>query len=328
MALERDPGAYATDARDLVFAMLNTSARDPRLPRPDYTVSAAHVYAQATRYLVSTTERLTALITCSGAFPFLGRHEWTADVGFRAQLPSWAIDYSSSQDTGMFPFHLFYPHYKLSKSASGSFKHVSTHQSQWNVLHVSGMRIDEIVQVAPAAAEKTGWPSDRYQQYDDAMNTAGWGFDHDDEEQWEVDRFPAVSALMHDCIAAVLGQAKKALQADRPAYYPHFGPTTVPLTPDPDEDQPQEIDTVPRLQQRVAPLAAFRCRSGRLGMAFASIRAGDVVAILHGLAYPAVLRRAESSGQYSVLGVCYAQDAMPGEGVTWAGEDADVIELV
>lgn len=330
---EHDLGAYASDARDLVYALL-TARENPRLPTPDYTVSAARVYAETTRAHSNTSQRLNALYVCSGAFPFLDRHDWTADVGFRSQLPSWAIDYSRSHTMDMFPVSLLYPHYKLSKSVCGGLKHLIADQSEWNVLKVAGMRIDEIVQVAPAAAEKTRWSSERYQQYDDAMHTAGWGFDHDVEDQWDVDRFPDVSAVMHDFIAAVLTEgciARQALRDQRsssPVYYPHFAGTVIPLTLEPVADQPQDTDIVPRLQQRVAPLAAFRCKTGRLGMASASINLGDDVAIVHGLASPAVLRRVPDTEQYSVLGVCYAEDTMQGEGVTWAEEEAEVIELV
>ena len=67
---------------------------------------------------------------------------------------------------------------------------------------------------------------------------------------------------------------------------------------------------------------------GHFGLAVVpwSTRVGDVIAILHGSSMPFVLRQMGEA--YRMIGVCFVDGMMYGERVTWAEEDADVMNIV
>jgi hypothetical protein len=44
--------AFATDPRDIIYAVLNLGAVPPATMIPDYTLSVGQVFAQATRYYI------------------------------------------------------------------------------------------------------------------------------------------------------------------------------------------------------------------------------------------------------------------------------------
>lgn len=54
---------------------------------------------------------------------------------------------------------------------------------------------------------------------------------------------------------------------------------------------------------------------------------GDRVAILHGCSLPVVLRACEG-GQVRLIGPCFVDGLMHGDGVTWAEDDAHVFQIV
>lgn len=71
----------------------------------------------------------------------------------------------------------------------------------------------------------------------------------------------------------------------------------------------------------------FATSNGAFGFAHRAVSEGDVVAILHGYDVPAILR-SNGNGQYQYVTGCYPENAMYGEAVTWAEEDADEIVLI
>lgn len=72
----------------------------------------------------------------------------------------------------------------------------------------------------------------------------------------------------------------------------------------------------------------FVTTKGVIGITNKAVRAGDVVAILHGYDTPAVLRRQGEMGPYQYVSGCYLENAMYGEEVTWREDEADEIVLV
>ncbi len=68
------------------------------------------------------------------------------------------------------------------------------------------------------------------------------------------------------------------------------------------------------LHARVTALSAFRTEKGYLAIGDPGVAGGDVVAILHGVALPMILRRSEDS--WRIVGPCLVAGIMEGDGLS------------
>jgi hypothetical protein len=80
-------------------------------------------------------------------------------------------------------------------------------------------------------------------------------------------------------------------------------------------------------RRRLSHYTLIHTREEKLGLAPRLVSVGDMIAILHGLEVPVVLRQLRN-GTHIVVGQCYLEDAMFGEAVTWEEYEADTFTLV
>ncbi|KNG82102.1 Ankyrin and HET domain protein [Aspergillus nomiae NRRL 13137] len=116
----------ATDARDKVFGLYGLLAKAGTVPwKPDYSKSAAQVYADATKQVMKDAGDLRMLSAV------LDR-----SLHNISDLPSWVPDYSV-------PFcNMMCANYK----AAGNLPQQAIQPGPWNVLAVSGLKIDTVLQ--------------------------------------------------------------------------------------------------------------------------------------------------------------------------------------
>jgi hypothetical protein len=69
-------------------------------------------------------------------------------------------------------------------------------------------------------------------------------------------------------------------------------------------------------------------KNEKIGLAPDMARLNDLICIIHGSKTPIVLRRSPKGPQRLVMGQCYYEDVMHGEGVTWKEDEADKFELI
>ena len=63
-------------------------------------------------------------------------------------------------------------------------------------------------------------------------------------------------------------------------------------------------------------------QSGRFALVLEAVSTGDAVVILHGMSVPCVLRRAEETDKWHILGDAFVNGLMQGEGVKRAEDEA------
>lgn len=345
---ESHGGAYATDPRDLVYAMLNLARpyalNAVDMPVADYTIPVEQVYAQMTKCIMDANplDPLRVLRWCSSAWDFSGTPDWTADVGFRARLPSWAVDFSRGPRTAPFPSYLTPYDNRLtidSGLACRYRKHTLAPGDSWHVLTTLGMKIDEVNRAAPAACEHAGFLRDydlvTKQAFEAAcLQTGGQVTDKARSRPWK-----KIRAVIGGFIAArfsriTLPPAKASLPSSSHPEQPSAGaPLSSGYGYDAGSMHQDFLVAIEKwldsyLHSSTSELGIFHGKNGRLGLAPRGALDGDIVAILHGVNFPVILRQVPGTRQYSFGGYCYFQDAMRGQSCTWAEEEADVIELV
>lgn len=69
-------------------------------------------------------------------------------------------------------------------------------------------------------------------------------------------------------------------------------------------------------------------QSGRFALVRAAVGEGDVIAILHGLSVPCVLRKVERTEKWHFIGDTFVKGLMRGEGVYWEEDEADTFTLI
>lgn len=69
-------------------------------------------------------------------------------------------------------------------------------------------------------------------------------------------------------------------------------------------------------------------QSGRFALVREAVRAGDAIAILHGMDVPCVLRRVGATDKWQILGDAFVKGLMRGEGVDWEEDEADNFTLI
>ncbi|KAB8236834.1 Ankyrin and HET domain protein [Aspergillus alliaceus] len=122
----------ATDPRDKIFGLYGLLAKAGTVSwRPDYKKSVAHVYADATKEIMENAGELRMLSA-------------VLDRSLRniSDLPSWVPDYSV-------PFcNMMCANY----NAAGNLPQAPIQPSPWDVLAVSGVRIDTVLQTGNATS--------------------------------------------------------------------------------------------------------------------------------------------------------------------------------
>jgi hypothetical protein len=122
----------ATDPRDKIFGLYGLLTKvGPASWRPDYSKPAAHIYADATKEIMKNANELRMLSA-------------VLDKTLRniPDLPSWAPDYSV-------PFcNMMCANY----NAAGTLSPPPIQPSPWNVLEVSGVKIDTVLQTGNATS--------------------------------------------------------------------------------------------------------------------------------------------------------------------------------
>lgn len=107
--------------------------------------------------------------------------------------------------------------------------------------------------------------------------------------------------------------------------YYRFDPARLPIPYPPRSLSDAYILALQYCAKSASRRHVFQSSSGKLGLA-TKVETGHLIAILHGCTTP-VLLRPHSAGTYLFVATCYFEDAMFGEAVTWADQDADEFVL-
>jgi hypothetical protein len=301
----------ASDQRDLVYAFLGLNEDTEIDIQPDYSAPVAEVFTSVAKAIIIGTKGLDVFRTLSQFQP-------QANTGI---LPTWVTNWKN----GQVYVNELPPMNSMGWTASLRRQHIWEESENPKLLRARGQIIDSIRYVRRHMSHlPKHWPLLDLVRY----------LDIDGVHRILQDFLGSASS------AEVLrARILKALLAGVPT--PYWLPNSIQHYPGFDSGDVQamvsaydkydysKVNTsrLPRSLQE-AYYKAMQClsgstegralfvsNSGKLGLAV-DIAVGDVIAILHGSDYPMVLRRVDN-GQHSIVDVCYFEDAMHGEAVSW-----------
>ncbi|KAF8851894.1 HET-domain-containing protein [Acephala macrosclerotiorum] len=318
----------ATDKRDHVFAFLGLKVEHGIDIEPDYRRETTAVHVTVAKTIIKGTGSLSILHTSSQESPAMRE-----GVGLPSWVPNWRIE----------PEHapLYIPQYRevplRLPDACRRRRHVWTDGDEADCLIVKGKIVDSISGRRAARFESTTldsrtedlhrfldldgklealrlqWPTDTGLPPDHVrlLRAALADGARENDVPIEVAQFPGINicdyeALLRtyrECKGITLGRYELATTVKQ-AYL--------------------------RALQALADVAVghflFVTDKAKLGLGYYAAD-GDQVAVLHGCDTP-VLLRPKGDGWFEMVEVIYLEDAMHGEAVVWAEEEANEIILV
>jgi hypothetical protein len=309
-----------TDPRDFIFAFAGLTNEDGVTFTPDYSQSVAEVYADATRSFIDRTGSLDVLAFVMGA-----KH-WR-----RPDLPSWSPDWSRGIAVPM-PVHD-----AIDPSvfrASGLYKHERQPGalSHSDTLIVRGKTIDEIKFVRGSHAFERHYFMDDLHNFldiDGCFHTLNQKINL---ESSPLSRERILRATIADDGTSRSDRAGYGYLSD--AHISELWATYVSY-PQIKEDYNKAKDkrnTNPalwKLQQAslvTQSKRVFLSKHDKVGLTPRESRSGDKICILHGSKAPVVLR-SNGDATWMPIGMCFLEDAMFGEAITWDEADTDAFTL-
>jgi hypothetical protein len=362
----------SSDPRDHVYGFLGLASNPMTSIAPDYGLTTAAVYTNATRAIIEGTRKLDILEfvprrSCSSNranwlvspaheefLENLPSHRRMAAAG-EEFLPSWVPDWSEKHDTmsicrdrALFSKPLFDAAKGILHSVPNG-QSASTHR---NELVVKGEIVDRVYQVLfrPPRNKILGSPDWYGQVVSNAWLSeqncnALWDIAHWDEGYTMKDlrrRLVVVSAAgqVHN-LCNCCNDTQMLQELWRHPLRSHaVGDILDAVDAVKNEDNKKSYKDAGVSPQVIGDLGIHHAVILTQELSFAlapwqsdseshSVQSGDHIAILHGSRVPIVLREvSEREGTYSVVGQCYLEDAMFGEMVSWAPDEAKTFILV
>ncbi|KAF2830871.1 HET-domain-containing protein [Ophiobolus disseminans] len=282
------------DPRDLIYANLSTSTAMAALHiAPDYSLTPAQVYKDMTLRYISHFQTLDILRSCDLE---------TCPPGFSSFVPDYATPKSESR---LFAVHAH---------AGSRQSYVETGDGG---IVVKGVNVDVVCKVSPARKPL-------------AVRTHA-GDNHADiiatYRAWEPvglmeSPYPLGGTLLDAFVLLLSNGFCKDAYYD--GHLPTFAESRDTFTACVWSGSDAELRTQPSYRAYVKELISdrrgevfFTTEKGYLGVSPASVKAGDVVAVLLGASVPIVLRpqRTLDARKYQIVGPCYIQGLMFGEGL-------------
>ncbi|KAH8721650.1 heterokaryon incompatibility protein-domain-containing protein [Ilyonectria robusta] len=285
----------ATDPRDKIYGILGffgDAESDPEniFPLPDYTKTAAELYADVSRSIIANTCSLDVMSSCYGfvksAVP---------------DLPSWAAAWNDTPlkyfDEG--PFN----------TSNGSSAIYEASGDSWSLLRIKGKRVDSVKFPSPTPDEI---------HYDNQIMTQLW-------RQWTELAFSLPSYPTGEAIADVLLNtlcwgSNLALDRLAPGEYRETFDAWLKILRSPDtlEVASEKIftdETAYTYSRRISFLTWARVlgttTNSKLALLPMSAEVGDEIVIFNGGKLPFVVR--SEGDNFKVVGPCYVHGIMDGE---------------
>ena len=306
--LNRLGNAQASDLRDHVYAFLGLR-NDPRISiAPDYTLSTSQVFTRMARAVIEGTNSLHI-------FRLLPKFYNARTENVR--LPSWVPDWSRRNQEGWIfrdPWYCHEMHFNAAKGA----RHRGCQLSQLRQyeLLVSGRIIDCVTRILPTCAPMKERPP-FFSLSDDQVTILDRSAYSDHTESLRKRLVTVLSAGQVGAENKVsLDGTGTLLTAEQ----------VLRLYDDKSKHQ-DNLHGVDTRRRRLWHYTLIHTREEKLGLAPRLVSVGDMIAILHGLEAPVVLRQLRN-GNHIVVGQCYLEDAMFGEALTWEEYEADTLTLV
>lgn len=298
-----------SDPRDHIYAFLGIK-NDLRISIiPNYALSTSEVFAVATKAIIDGTNTLNV-------FRFLPKPR--ANSKEQLLLPSWVPDWSRRNYNGRIFEDPWYCGDVRFKAARGLRHHPPPNgYSQQLQLNVSGQITDCILSLLPTyeplhQIEKRllffGLSNDQVLAIDQTA--------HFDQAQSLRQRLVTV---------LVAGQVRENETGPNETKVLSTAEQTLRLY-----EYTENLTSFSGFHTRRTRLSHYRLiytQGGKLGLAPNLTMKGDVMAILHGLDVPVVLRRT-MNGTYILIGQCYLENSMFGEAVTWKECEAQSFILI
>jgi hypothetical protein len=297
-----------SDPRDHVYAFLGLKYDARIVIEPDYNASVGEVFTDTTRATIEGTGTLDC-------FRFLPRR----DEFNSFNLPSWVPDWSRNnrnarilQDPVIETWYP-HPHFTAAKKYCHKVKNIP---QRADLLHVSGHVID-VVEFKLANINPHVYGTLR-PGHGAQMPPRSHFFSLTDEQ---------VTAVNEGALTDPTQNLRKRLMSVLVAG--HFDAEEILAKYDDESQIDPGLDFELRFHlRRMSSHQIWVTRSKRLVLVPPDrCERGDVLAIVHGLNAPLLLRNI-GDGTYAVGGQCYLENAMYGEEVTWEEDEADVLPLI
>ncbi|KAH7380168.1 heterokaryon incompatibility protein-domain-containing protein [Pyrenochaeta sp. MPI-SDFR-AT-0127] len=296
-----------SDVRDHVYAFLGLN-QDRRIKiTPDYNASACEVFINTTRAIIEGTKTLD----CFRFLPF--------DRSGDLELPSWVPDWSKKHSRPPVRLHSVtgdLPPFKAAKE----FRHNTElcPSLGGDVLWVLGRVIDTTELRLPGLCsfvDKT-----IYMRSNVRKSAPPRFFSLTDEQVTMIDDLGLTDRAQS--LRERLLTVMVAGNCD-PNSILHMYDNGLPK-----RGATEKFDSVTiHRMRKMWDYQMWLTQSGRLSLIPPiDCEKGDVIAIIHGCETP-VLMRSREDGTYAVLGLCYLEDTMFGEAVTWEENEATFFQL-
>ncbi|MBE3043866.1 HET domain-containing protein [Candidatus Bathyarchaeota archaeon] len=298
--------AVATDPRDKIYGVLGffgDRGDDPHniFPAPDYTRTAAELYAEVTRALVTTTGSLDVISSCQG---FLASSV--------PDLPSWAVSWN---DTPLEPFGVG------SFDAAGGSRVACEDAGDHRLLRLRGRRVDRVTYELGSYSNLT---------YSDESAAILWFYWH----RLAFSRPPyPTGESMEDVFLSTLCWGSNVRKGRlRPGDYREAFDAWVEILLSEGDISSGDWKSVARRifrDERTFTLSR-RAHSAMIGRTMGTtekdyltmlpvgVKVGDEIVVLDGSKVPFVIQ-AQGDG-YKLVGACYVHGIMDGEAVAEGGE--------
>lgn len=301
------------DPRDHVYAFLGLKIESGIIIRPDYEISIARAFTNATRAIIQGTSTLNCLTFLPYYTPLKG-----------LMLPSWVPDWSKRQwganilinpDTGGAKTK---SQCKADNAMGHTYRKPSTSgPSRSDILHVVGRIMDSIGLRLPNLYPHVYGTI--YPQCGGPISASPRFFSLTDEQVTNID---------HNALTDPTQTLRKRLVTT--ILSGTFDPEVTLGLYDNDtmtNASPRESDDLNLHLRQFWNHQLWLTQSGKLSLTPPThCERGDALAIVHGSPIPLLLRR-KTDGTFTVVGQCYLEDAMYGEAVTWNEDEADIFAL-
>ncbi|KAF3008752.1 hypothetical protein E8E13_010107 [Curvularia kusanoi] len=311
------------DPRDKIFSLTGIASNVLPVDFVNYDRPAASVFQDLSRHIVQESKSLEALT-------YLDRN-------IQEQRPTWVVHWGEGVSQGLIGLHVKKPSASLGRKWRPSLPVMD------GQLRVSGKIIDSIATKIQSFRVNT----DRYlkSRFASVLRQPYYEFyvqssRADQSEHYAMPTKAAISSNEEMAITSEL--VSDRISGTPQESFSHFFNTIFP------ERQKIESDFINLIQEptnehslvRLAELADWGLhrssellvlKSGRLGLVtnpWRGPREGDVIAILHGLGVPCVLRKSEDGEGWLFIADIYIHDIMHGEAVDWDEDEADTFVLV
>jgi hypothetical protein len=297
------------DPRDRIFALLglwrqlSTSTNKSAWLNPDYSLRVCEVFLNATRYAITEGTGLGALLSV-----FEGDHDFGK---WPSWVPRWDHEYVYETDASRL-LPAFHPDDHVGMKLIKFVGHTAS-------LCVHGLVLDVVAKVLPALTTKT---TARRWREELAEIEAG------------IEALPCNESWIHAPIRNMEAKVASTLCAggavpsgvidgqqileDYRAYKQH-------LTAYQDFPNPSAADTATNQEGRAGRFrlninvarnrSFFHTKDGHVGLGPLTTKPGDLLVILYGSSYPAILRPHEDENCFFFVGLAYVYGIMDGEAV-------------